>query len=98
MELHPDPECLAASVSLQCLCLILERWPKLESKKPSTCEKSCYPGARHNMECRLSSTAVCSSADFNSDLFCTQENANCNGYCQVSIGAWRAFLGIKEQG
>ena len=31
MELHPAPECLAAAVTLQCLCLILERWPKLES-------------------------------------------------------------------
>ena len=46
------------------------------------------------MECLLSST-VRSSADFNSDLFCTRENAKCNGNCQVRIGAWRAFLGIK---
>ena len=46
------------------------------------------------MECLLSST-VRSSDDFNSDLFCTRENAKCNGKCQVRIGAWRGFLGIK---
>ena len=38
-----------------------------------------------------------SAADFNSDLFCTKENVKCNGYCRVRIGAWRAFLGIKQE-
>ena len=91
--------------------LILSVWPPVSacnafvwswSDGPSWNPTSHQPVrravTRHNMECRLSSTAVCSSADFNSHLFCTRENAKCNGYCQVSIGAWRAFLGIKEQG
>ena len=46
------------------------------------------------MECRLSSRAR-RLPILTEDLFCTRENAKCNGNCQVSIGAWRAFLGIK---
>ena len=92
MELHPAGECLAGPVTLQCLCLISERWPKLESDSHQPGRRAV---TRHNMECGLSSR---SSADFNSDLFCTRENAKCNCYCQVTIGAWRAFLGIKGLG